>query len=129
MLPFIFIGDIIIFIKFKFNIINIILILISSILLPLISETIGIIINLKYPKMDAKNDTEVVKQSLSSSISVFIGMGIIGITTYLLFKALNNNISNEKTLIISLLLFTIIYLGLLVLLHKTCDKNFESIEA
>ena len=128
MIPFIFIGDIILFIKFKFDIINIILILIASILLPLISETIGIIINLKYPKMDAKNDTEVVKQSMSSTVSVFTGMVIIGITLYLLFKALNNNISNTNILIIFILAFTVIYCGLLVLLHKTCEKNFDNID-
>ena len=128
-IPFIFIGDIILFIKFKFDIINIILILIASILLPLISETIGIIINLKYPKMDAKNDTEVVKQSMSSTVSVFTGMGIIGVTLYLLFKALNYNISNINILIIFILAFTVIYCGLLVLLQKTCDKNFDNIEA
>lgn len=128
MLPCIFIGDIIIFVKYKFDILNIILIIISSVLLPLISETIGIIINLKYPKMDAKNDTEVVKQSMSSTVSVFTGMGIIGITLYLLFKALNYNISNTNILIISILAFAVIYCGLLVLLHKTCEKYFDNID-
>ena len=78
--------------------------------------------------MDAKNDTEVVKQSMSSTVSVFTGMGIIGITLYLLFKVLNNNISNTNILIIFILAFTVIYCGLLVLLHKTCEKNFDNID-
>ncbi|MBR3363002.1 MAG: hypothetical protein IKG40_03650, partial [Bacilli bacterium] len=129
MLPCIFIGDIIIFIKFKFDIINMILITVTSVLLPLVSETVGIIINLKYPRMDAKNDTEVVKQSLSSSISVFAGMGIIAVTLFILYKLLNNSVSNINILIIFLLSFTIIYLGLLKLLHISCDKNFDNIEA
>lgn len=129
MLPCIFIGDIIIFIKFKFDTINMILITVTSVLLPLVSETVGIIINLKYPRMDAKNDTEVVKQSLSSSISVFAGMGIIAVTLFILYKLLNNNVSNINILIIFLLSFTIIYLGLLKLLHISCDKNFDNIEA
>ena len=129
MLPCIFIGDIIIFIKFKFDIINMILITVTSVLLPLVSETVGIIINLKYPRMDAKNDTEVVKQSLSSSISVFTGMGIIAVTLFILYKLLNNNVSNINILIIFLLSFAIIYLGFLKLLHISCDKNFDNIEA
>ena len=62
MLPFILIGNIIIFIRFNFNLLSIILILCASILLPLIAETIGIIVNLKYPRMDANNDTEVVSR-------------------------------------------------------------------
>ena len=127
MLPCILIGNIIVFIRFSFDLLSVILILLASILLPLIAETIGIIINLKYPRMDAKNDTEVVKQSMSSSISVFIGMAIIGITIFLLFKALNANIPNNIIMIIFIIVYTIIYSGLTIFLHKTCDKSFDNI--
>ena len=95
MIPCILVGDMIIFIRFKFDILSIILTLLASILLPLIAETIGIIINLKYPRMDAKNDTEVVKQSMSSAISVFAGMAIVALTVYLLVKAFEVNLSNN----------------------------------
>ena len=73
-------------IRFSFNILEIIMILIASIIIPLVAETIGILINLKYPKMDAENDSEVVKQSISSSIAVFIGMFLIGLTIFYLIK-------------------------------------------
>ena len=127
MLPCILIGNTIIFIRFSFDLLSIILILISSVLLPLISETIGIIINLKYPRMDAKNDTEVVKQSMSSAISVFIGMIIIGITLFLLFIALNAGIPNNIIMLIFIFIYTIIYFSLLIFLNKTCDRSFENI--
>ena len=127
MLPCILIGDVIIFVRFKFDLISIILILLSSILIPLIAETIGIIINLKYPRMDAKNDTEVVKQSISSAISVFIGMILTGITGFLLFKALEANIPNNTVMLIFLFIYAVIYLGLEILLHKICDKCFDNI--
>ena len=127
MLPCILIGNIIIFIRFSFDVVNIIFALLASVLLPLIAETIGIIINLKYPRMDAQNDTEVVKQSMSSSISVFIGMIIIGITAFLLYKGLIANIPNNIINIIFITAYAIIYLGLIVLLHKTVDKNFDNI--
>ena len=126
-LPFILIGDIIIFIKFSFNLLSIILILIASILLPLISETMGIIINLKYPKMDAQNDTEVVKQSMSSAICVFAGMAIVGLTLFLLFNVLSAGLPNNIIILIFTSGFTVIYLALLGLLHKTCDKDFDNI--
>lgn len=127
MIPCILIGNIIIFIKFKFDLLSTILILVASILLPLLSETIGIIVNLKYPRMDAKNDTEVVKQSMSSAISVFIGMALLGITAFLLFKALEANIANHLIMIIFISAFAIIYAGLSILLHKTCEKSFNNI--
>ena len=117
----------IVFITFKFDLLSIVLILIASVLLPLIAETIGIIINLKYPRMDAKNDTEVVKQSMSSTISVFIGMVMIGITIFLLYKALEAGISNIATMLIFIGFYAVIDLGLEVFLHKTGDKSFENI--
>ena len=127
MLPCILIGDLIIFIRFKFDLLSIILILIASILIPLIAETIGIIINLKYPRMDARNDTEVVKQSMSSSISVFAGMILIGITGFLLYKALEANMSNNTIMLIAMFIYAVIYFGLEILLHKICDKSFDNI--
>ena len=78
--------------------------------------------------MDAKNDTEVVKQSMSSAVSVFIGMAIIGITLFLLFKAITSNMSNNNILFVFITIYTIIYASLLLLLHKTCDKSFDNIE-
>ena len=75
-LPFIFISEVLFFIVFKVNIIDMVLIFSMSIILVTLTSIIGILINLKYPKMNASSDTEVVKQSISSMISVFIGMGI-----------------------------------------------------
>ena len=127
MIPCILIGDIMVFIKFRFDILSVILILIASVILPLLSETIGIMVNLKYPRMDAKNDTEVVKQSMSSSISVFIGMGLLALTGFLLFKALEANIAYNIIILMFLVAFSVIYTVLLIVLNKTCDKSFEDI--
>ncbi len=127
MIPCILIGDIIVFINFNFTILNILLILIASILLPLLSETIGIIVNLKYPRMDAKNDTEVVKQSASSMISVFIGMTLVGVTIFLLVTALEDGFSNNIIMLMFMTVFLIIYTVLSLFLHKTCVKSFNNI--
>ena len=127
MLPCIFIGDLLVFIKFRFDIVSIILLIIASVILALVAETMGIIINLKYPKMDATTDAEVVKQSMSSFISVMGGMALIGITGYLLYKALVMNLSNHMILLLFTGGYTIIYLILLWILHKIADKCFENI--
>lgn len=127
MIPFILVGDIIVFIKYSFDFFNMVFILLASILLPLVSETIGIIINLKYPRMDAQNDTEVVKQSMSSAISVFLGMLIIGLTVYLLYKAVISNISTNIIMVMFLAGYSILYLILIMILHKTCEKRFYDI--
>ena len=127
MVPCIMLGNIIVFIRFNFDLLSIILLLIASILFPLISETIGIIINLKYPRMDAKNDTEIVKQSMSSALSVFIGMWNIGIDIFLIFKAVEANISNNNIILIFISVYIMVYISLVIFLHKRCDKWFENI--
>lgn len=127
MIPCILIGDMIIFIKFKFDLLSIILITIASVVLPFLAEIIGIIVNLKYPRMDAKTDTEVVKQSMSSAICTFLGIGLTGLTIFLLFKAIEANISNNLIILIFTCIYAVICLGLKIFLKKTCDKSFENI--
>lgn len=118
MIPIILVGDLIVLIKFKFNILETIIVLISSIVLPLLSETIGIVVNLKYPKMDAENDTEVVKQSSSSTVAVFIGMILTGITIFALIKCLGLAIQPDLIIASGLILYTLIYMILLIFVNK-----------
>ena len=80
--PVFLLGDIILFIRFKVSILESIMLLILSILIPLVSHFIGILVNLKYPKLDAENSSEVVKQSASSFISVMIGMSLFILSVF-----------------------------------------------
>ena len=79
-------GDVILFIRFKISIFESILLLMLSVLVPLLSHFIGLIINLKYPKLDYENSTEVVKQSVSSLVSVLIGMILLIVNLVVLNK-------------------------------------------
>ena len=127
MIPFIIIGDIIVFINFNFSIAQIMIILASSIIIPLVAETIGIIVNLKYPKMDAENDTEIVKQSMSSGIAVFIGMILTGLTIFVLYKAISINLTVNQIILGGLGIYTLICIILLIVLDKTSIKEFNKI--
>lgn len=127
MLPCILIGDIIIFIRFKFDFISILLLLLASIILPFLSQLIGIIVNLKYPKLDATNDTEIVKQSMSSMVSVFTGMGLLGCTGILIFKMLEKGFTSNMIILSFTLVYGLVSLILSLLLVKTCDKSFKNI--
>ncbi len=127
MLPFIFVGDLIVFARFHFKIIEIFLILLASLVLPFVAETIGIIINLKYPKMDAENDTEVVKQSMSSMVAVFTGMIMTGLTIYLVFKAIGLGISAAWTLISGVAFYVLLFGVLILYVRKNGIKEFNNI--
>lgn len=123
----ILIGDLIVIMNFHFNVVELIMILITSVLLPFISETIGIIVNLKYPKMDAINDTEVVKQSMSSMLSVFIGMVLIGVTLFGIMYAISLKISVDLIIAIVLFMYVLIYIYLYVYLRKKGVYLFNEI--
>ena len=127
MIPIFIVGDIVLFIRFSFNILEIILILIASVILPFVAETLGIIINLKYPKMDADSDTEIVKQSMSSAISVFSGMILTGLTIFLIVKCIEHNINIDLIITLGISIYALLCAVLLLYLKKESIKDFNKI--
>ena len=105
-------GDIILFIRFRISILEMILLLVLSILIPLISHFIGIIVNLKYPKLDWENSAEVVKQSTSSFIAVLIGIMLLVINSVIMV-----NIIGKVNALLILCIMTLIYLLLNIILY------------
>ena len=124
--PPIIIGDIILFIRFKLNIFEMIILLILSILMPLVSHFIGIIMNLKYPKLDFENSAEVVKQSTSSFLSVMVGMLLL-ITSVIIVTKLIEFISSLLILLIFLGIYIIIDIILYTYLTKVSVKEFNKL--
>ena len=64
---------------------------------------------------------------MSSSISVFIGMGIIAATIGGMFGAVSAGLSNIIIILIFTGVFALIYGLLLLILSKICDKSFDNI--
>ena len=124
--PVLLIGDIVLFIKCKTNIVEALLLVLLSILMPLVSHFIGILINLKYPKLDAENTAEVVKQSTSSFIAVMLGMFILMITIGIsIFMA---SIFNAVVVLLILtIIFGLIDLILYISLKTIGVKNFNKL--
>lgn len=129
MLPFLFVGDIIMFMNFEFNVLQIILILLASFVLPMVAELVGIIINLMYPKMNAETDAEVVKQSTSPMVATFLGMGVTLLAAFLIIQAMNGGWTQDITLAVGVGIFALIFLGLVIYIKKVGTKKFYSIEA
>lgn len=128
MLPFIVLGDIILFIKFSFGLREILMLLIASIILPFDSQMIGIIVNLKFPKLDAENDAEVVKQSLSSMIAVFLGIILTLITLVLILVGLGTGISANSIILASIGFFILIGILLLWYLKRRGIREFNMMQ-
>lgn len=124
-IPIILICDVIFFVAFKVEIIDIVFILLASIVMPTLTALIGILMNLKYPKMNATSDTEVVKQSMSSMLSVFIGMFVAMLSIAIIIMGSSFNINLFVAL--ELLTFSIIAFMLWRILKKYGVKRFQEV--
>ena len=124
--PPLLIGNLILIIRFKIGIIDSLLFVLLSILIPLVSHFLGLIINLKYPKLDAENSAEVVKQSTSSFVAVMIGMGLIPINAGLLVY-LSAKLTPTITLAIFAVIYIIVDLILYAIVSKSSSKKFDDL--
>lgn len=113
-------GSVIMAIKFQFGIIETLLVLIGVIVMPLVTELIGILINLKYPRFDADNDAAVVKQSASVMIATFLGLGMVLGTISATFAAVF--FTGQTT---GLLIIDAIYITLTLILYFIIVKRGE----
>lgn len=74
--PVMVLGSILMFARFQFGFFDFLLILIASVLMPLVTETAGIFVDIKYARFNADSDAEIVKQSPGVMVSSFLGLGI-----------------------------------------------------
>ena len=124
--PVFLVGDIILFIRFKISIIESLLLIILSILIPLVSHFIGILINLKYPKLDWESTAEVVKQSASSFIAVMMGMVLL-IITFTIVTNVIDVFNSTLILLIAIFIYIIINAILYLSLISKGVKEFNSL--
>ncbi len=110
-------------IKFKSTGFEIVLTLLLSIAYCYFSAVFGLFVNLKFPLMDWKNETVVVKQSAASLIATMSGVLFVGLPVVLTFVIPGVDIN-----IISIITLAILILGS-VLLEGYMNKNGERIIA
>ncbi len=79
------VGSIIMAARFQFGILEWILVLVAVVAIPLVTELIGILIDLKYAKFNAESDAVVVKQSAGVMVATFLGLGMVLVTISLVF--------------------------------------------
>ncbi len=113
-------GSLIMAVKFQFGIIETILVLIGVIVMPLVTELIGILINLKYPRFDADNDAVVVKQSASVMVATFLGLGMVLATISATFATVY--FTNQ---IIGLMMIDLVYTVLTIILYAIIATKGE----
>ena len=125
-LPFLLLSSIIFIITFKINLLYSLLILGAVFTIILITSSFGLLMNLKYPKMNANNDTEIIKQSMSSSVSLLLGF-IVFILGLVLVSGFSTWFSIELLLVIHLIFLLLIGIGLYLVLMKKGPNAYRKI--
>lgn len=126
-IPVVLLSDIIFFIRFNVPIIDIVFILLASFIMPIFTAIGGLLMNLKYPKMDATSDTEIVKQSMSSTVSVFMGIGVFMLSIAVMFLAEKVNLNINWIIFLELLMFSLVVLILWKVLKSYGVKRWKEI--
>ncbi len=78
-------GTIVMILRFNLGIVDGVLLLLAVVLTPLVTELIGILIDLKYARFDAETDAVVVKQGAGVMIATFLGLGMVLVTIPMVF--------------------------------------------
>ena len=125
--PVLVLGCIALLVKFKISIIDSILLLALTILMPLVSHFIGLIVNLKHPRLDYESAAEVVKQSASMFISMMIGAGLL-LAHIGIILAIFNKINVTLFLLIVLMFYIALNYALYTYLNKVGEKYFKKLQ-
>jgi len=104
---------------------TILLLLISFSSLTLISF-IGSVINLYFPKLDFKNEVEVIKQSLGAFLAMIAGFSVIG-TQVFLFIFLNDYLSTEVIFLCLSALDSLLVIPFYVMINKNSENIFKKL--
>ena len=124
LIPSIAVSTMLFWIGFELTFINAIWTFLIPILLAVLVSISGLIVNLYFPNLDYKNETQVVKQSLSSFISMFLGIVLVAITIgicYLSIKYLH--ITNIYVYLGGIAALLIVLDIVLVIILKTKGEN------
>ena len=125
-LPLVLLSILIFIIRFRINLLYIICLIIISLITIFLNAVIGLLMNLKYPKLNFTNDTEVVKQSMSSLTSVFISFAIF-LLSVLGIWYLSDKLNINMILIIHLLILSIVSFVLYIILEKKGPDEYKKL--
>ncbi|MGM9971130.1 MAG: hypothetical protein ACI35W_01825 [Anaeroplasmataceae bacterium] len=124
--PFSIISSIISIILFKCNIVGSIAMVIIPLLYLVTISVLGMVIQLSYPKLHFKNELEVIKQSASVVITMFVGMGIevvMALITVFVGLFVNMYLAYLVTAIFLLALS----IGFIIYLNKIGPRKYRAI--
>ena len=86
----------------------------------------GLVLNLLYPKLDFKDETQVIKQSMASGLSLLGGM-LLGLLPIVLYLLCRDFLSIQLMLSIMIVLYSLLALALVFILKHKGERWFSRI--
>jgi ABC-2 type transport system permease protein len=123
--PAVLISDIIFSISLKFEVSQLVWLLIISIIFSIIVPIIGIIVNLFFPKLNWVSETAVVKQGASVLIQMLISVAIVAVPVVIYIYG---KIQNINLFLFGIVIYEVIILGILIgILNTISIKLFNKL--
>lgn len=113
-------------ILFSLSILEVLLLLVLCLSASLFTSCFGLIINLNFPRFDWVSETVVVKQSMSTMISIFGGMIFTGIIAFISIQVIDS-ISPLLYLLIVDVLYIVLSIGSVLYLKKIGVNQFKKL--
>ncbi len=126
-LPLTYISIAIFSISLGYTLPMIIITLLATTSAALFTSIFGLTVNLLFPKLDFTSDVQVVKQSLSTMISIFGGMIITGVLTMLYVVKLNEILTFEIYVLLVSVVLIIVTLCCIMFLNKRGKEIFKKL--
>ena len=126
-LPVIWAGELLVALRFGLSWLEIILTAVTAGVALVLVELIGIMVDLRHPKLKALSDTEIVKQNVSVLIAELVGMGLVMLTIGVAVKMVTAGIATELVMLTELGMFSLLLLGVLIYALRASEKQFKAI--
>lgn len=122
--PFILVSSMLLAVKLKFDFAQLLLVFGLPTILNLICSFGGVLLNLFFPSFDWEDETKVVKQSLSTLLTMVGGMilTVLGVVLYALV-----GLSFRLTLIITIAVYLFVLAIILLLLYTKGIKRYREL--
>lgn len=78
--PVTMLGSLVLLFRFHYGIIDALLVFIGIVFLPLVTELVGVLVDLKYANFDAQSEAAIVRQSPGVMVATFMGLGMVLLT-------------------------------------------------
>ncbi|MBQ6396438.1 hypothetical protein IJH89_02520 [Candidatus Saccharibacteria bacterium] len=126
--PVLVVGAGVMMIRFKFSLIEAVLVFVGAVLFPFVTEMIGILVDLKFARFNMGSDAEIVKQSPGIMVMSFLGL-FLTIATVSFSVGVAILFGAEVGMAATVGVYLVFMGGLIIAVEKIGERRFRELSA